>query len=129
MKIEVSNGELIDKFLILYIKLYKISNKSKVDNIKKEFSEIRPFVQQLFSEYGQELKNLFWKLDNVNSNLWNIEDSLRILEKKKKYNTEEFIELARSVYKENDKRAKIKKEINILTKSTLIEEKSYRKYK
>ena len=66
-------------------------------------------------------------LKKVNHSLWNIEDNIREKEKFKEFD-DEFIELARSVYKTNDKRAEIKKKINLLTKSDIIEEKSYKKY-
>jgi hypothetical protein len=84
-------------------------------------------IEQTYNLKSFQLNNLIKKLYNVNLELWNIEDKIRVLEKSKSFDSE-FIQLARSVYITNDLRANLKKEINIKSKSNLIEEKSYEKY-
>lgn len=125
MKIEVSNGEIIDKLTILIIKINEIRDLKKLENIKKEYNILKEHSQKITNSY--EIEDLKTELLRVNSKLWEIEDKLRHLEKAKNFN-EEFIELARSVYYTNDKRSEIKKKINIITNSGVIEEKSYQKY-
>jgi len=125
MKIEVSNGEIIDKITILEIKLEKVKNVEKLKNIQTEYDLL---IKHL-SEIGiGRVHDFFIKLKAVNLTLWEIEDLLRIKEQKKEFDAE-FIELARSVYFTNDDRAEIKKEINKLSGSTLFEEKEYVDYK
>lgn len=128
MKIEISNGELLDKISILELKLLKIEDKEKLVNIQNEFDELNPLCVVLFETFGSELQNLYLKLSNINSQLWDIEDWIRDCEREKRFD-EEFIQLARSVYVTNDRRSEVKKEINILTGSGLVEEKSYKDYK
>ena len=128
MKVEVSNGELLDKISILELKLLKIEDKEKLVNIQNEFDELNPLCVVLFETFGSELQNLYLKLSNINGQLWDIEDWIRDCEREKRFD-EEFIQLARSVYVTNDRRSKVKKEINILTGSGLVEEKSYKDYK
>ena len=128
MKVEVSNGELLDKISILELKLLKIKDKEKLVNIQNEFDELNPLCVVLFETFGSELQNLYLKLSNINGQLWDIEDWIRDCEREKRFD-EEFIQLARSVYVTNDRRSKVKKEINILTGSGLVEEKSYKDYK
>lgn len=120
-KINVSLGELVDKISILEIKLKKIKNFDKLKNVRKEFETLTKIIP----EY-QQTKN-YQHLLTVNSKLWRVEDKLRKLEANKDFN-EEFIDLARSVYKLNDKRASLKKEINIEYNSDLVEEKDYVNY-
>ena len=131
MKIEVSNGELVDKLTILELKRANISDSNKLVNIDNELFCLVECFDQLKIEVKREvLKQLLTlkdKLFNVNQKLWNIEDSIRDKEANKKFDGE-FIELARSVYIINDERAYLKKEINLLTNSDLIEEKSYKQY-
>lgn len=127
MKVEISIGELLDKISILEIKLLNIKDKEKSKNVYKELETLNPYFQDLLDEYGIEIKNLYIKLSNINKTLWNIEDDIREKEKVEEFD-EEFVELARSVYITNDQRAKVKKEINLLTKSELVEEKSYSDY-
>ena len=127
MKIEVSNGEILDKLTILYLKVAFITDKDKLENIRKEVEELRPIAQDLFQEYGEELRKLYDKLGEVNHRLWKIEDNIRECERSQDF-SDEFIKLARAVYFTNDERSDIKKQINILTKSGLIEEKSYEDY-
>ena len=129
MKIEVSNGEIIDKHTILSIKLEKIKNKDKLKNIQKEYDTLTPHVNEIKSLISEEeFEGLYNDLVIVNKKLWNNEDELRILEKEKNFDSK-FIDLARSVYHDNDNRAEIKKQINIKTNSDLIEEKDYVTYK
>jgi len=128
MKIEVSNGELLDKISILELKMLKIKDKEKLDNILTEFNSLNPLCVVLFEQFGSELQKLYLQLAEVNGKLWDIEDWIRDCERENRFD-KEFIELARSVYITNDKRSKLKKEINILTESILTEEKSYKDYK
>lgn len=125
MKVEVSNGELLDKFSILKIKIEKISEEEKLLNIKNEIQELSVICNQLI--VVSEIKELFEDLIRVNTKLWEIEDSIRNKEKLKEFD-ESFIQLARLVYINNDKRFEIKSRINKLTQSKLIEEKSYERY-
>lgn len=127
MKVEVSNGELLDKLSILELKKIKIKDKDKLENIQNEINVLTPFAGDLFIEYGEDLKKLYYKLGDINHQLWNIEDWIRDCEREKRFD-KEFIELARSVYKTNDRRSEVKKEINLFTNSDLIEEKGYQEY-
>lgn len=127
LKVDISPGELLDKISILELKLLKIEDEEKLKNVRTEFETLNPLVVELFEKYGSELQSLYLKLSKVNSELWGIEDAIRLKEKKKEFERI-FVELARSVYKTNDKRSDIKKQINLLTGSNLIEEKSYEKY-
>jgi uncharacterized protein DUF6165 len=125
MKIEVSNGELVDKVSILSIKLKKIKNEEKLKNIQKEYDLLFEDMKKLgITEETEEYK----KLIEANTDLWEIEDRIRIKEAKKEFD-DEFIELARSVYFQNDKRFDLKTAVNKMTSSSLIEEKEYVKYK
>jgi hypothetical protein len=123
MKIEVSNGEIIDKLTIIQIKLERITDKVKLKNLKKEFDELSTVTSAILSTSDPLYKALY----EVNCELWDIEDRIRDFERNKDFG-KEFIETARSVYFRNDRRAEIKREINIRTFSGLIEEKSYKKY-
>jgi hypothetical protein len=123
MKIEVSNGEIIDKLTIIQIKLERIKDSAKLDNLQKEYDELITVSSAIL-----DTTDALWKaLYAVNCELWDIEDRIRDLERKKDFG-EEFIATARAVYFKNDKRSDIKREINIRTSSGLIEEKSYEKY-
>ncbi len=126
IKMPVSSGELIDKISILKIKKSKISNKSKLKNINNELSLLNGIYKNFFKK-NKKLLIYEKKLIKINKKLWIIEDKIRLLESKKDFN-KEFINLARSVYINNDERSKIKKKINQLTGSNLIEEKSYKSY-
>ena len=127
MKVEVSNGELLDKLTILELKLTNITNVQKLSNIQKEHDELSPLADQLFDSYGEELKNLYKKLTEINSELWTIEDDIRECERNKDFGSD-FVSLARGVYFTNDKRSDVKKAINLLTDSGFVEEKSYEDY-
>ena len=128
MKVEVSNGELLDKLTILELKLSNITDKQKLINVNKEYSELNPLAVRLFEEYGNDLKRLYLELTAINTELWKIEDDIRECERNKDFG-DQFISLARSVYFTNDKRSDVKKAINLLTDSGFIEEKSYEDYK
>jgi len=123
MKIEVSNGEIIDKLTILQIKLERIKDKSKLANLSKEYDKLIADSSSIISTSDP----LYIALYEVNCELWDIEDLIRDLERKKDFG-DEFISTARAVYIKNDKRSVLKREINIKTSSGLIDEKSYEKY-
>ena len=119
----ISIGELVDKITILEIKKNKLQ-KSKLENVLKELS----FLRKLMEKHQIEITDdLYTQLKEINLTLWNIEDQIRIKEKNKEFDNI-FIELARSVYFKNDKRAEIKKRINQLSNSEITEEKSYAEY-
>jgi hypothetical protein len=123
MKIEVSNGEIIDKLTIIQIKLERIKDKGKLSNLQKEYNELFKASSSILSTSDSLYKSLY----EVNCELWDIEDRIRDLEREKNFG-DEFISVARSVYIRNDRRSELKREINIKTSSGLIEEKSYEKY-
>ena len=127
MKVEVSNGELMDKLSILELKLKNITDTKKLINIKVEFNELNLLVQKLFKKYNPAVYKLYIKLAEINGKLWVIEDEIRQCEKDKNFGIK-FVKLARDVYFTNDVRSELKKEINILTNSGVIEEKSYEDY-
>tara|TARA_B100000927_G_scaffold164408_1_gene132466 strand:+ start:276 stop:662 length:387 start_codon:yes stop_codon:yes gene_type:complete len=128
MKVEVSNGELLDKLSILELKLKNIKDNNKLINIKNEHSGLSPLCDNLFDNYGDELRSLYAKLSDINAELWKIEDDIRECERNKDFG-DEFVRLARAVYFTNDKRSEVKKSINLLTESGFVEEKSYEDYK
>ncbi len=128
MKVEVSNGELLDKLSILELKLKNIKDNKKLINIKNEHGGLSPLCNNLFDNYGNELRNLYVKLSEINAELWKIEDDIRECERNKEFG-DEFVRLARAVYFTNDKRSDVKKSINLLTESGFVEEKSYEDYK
>jgi hypothetical protein len=125
MKIEVSNGEIADKFSILIIKKSKIKDDVKLNNIEKEIDSIIPIFLKVVKK--KEVHDKYLDLEVVNKELWSIEDDIRECERQKDFG-DKFIQLARSVYIKNDQRANIKKEINLLTNSGIVEEKSYESY-
>ena len=127
MKVEISIGELLDKISILEIKLLNITDKTKSVNVYKELETLNPYFQDLLDVYGQDLKDLYIALSDINKILWKIEDDIRDKERSKEFD-EEFVSLARNVYITNDQRAAVKKQINLLTDSDLVEEKSYADY-
>ena len=124
IKIPVSFGELVDKITILRIKQQKISDKEKLKHIDYELQTLIRY----FSSYSSvDIVKQFTQLESINKKLWDIEDKLRVKESKREFD-EEFIELARSVYFTNDKRAELKKEINDITGSDYVEVKDYVEY-
>ena len=122
MIIEISIGEAFDRLTILKIKSEKIKNESKLTNVLKEYF----YLQNLLNEELEvtEENEDFKRLLEINENLWEVEDLLREYEEAKSFN-DKFIQLARLVYALNDKRARVKKEINLAYGSEFVEEKSY----
>jgi len=126
LQVPVSVGEVLDKITILQIKLAHISDAAKRVNIQNELDALLPLVAgDAFTT--DQMQGLMAELKAVNEALWDIEDDIREKEAAKSFDAE-FIRLARAVYVTNDKRAKIKKQINLATGSALIEEKSYESY-
>jgi len=123
---EISAGELLDKISILEIKLKKIQDKSNQKEINKEYKILKK-AQKSNIKLNEKSINLFKELKNINLKLWDIEDKVRIFEKDKNFN-EIFVQLAREVYFNNDRRAKIKLEINKIFKSNITEIKKYANY-
>ena len=123
---EISAGELLDKISILEIKLDKIKNKGSLIEINKEYTSLSETKNSNIS-ITKDLENLTKQLKETNTKLWSIEDEKRMCEKNKDFG-KKFIELARSVYLNNDKRAKIKSEINKLLGSNIKEIKKYINY-
>ena len=123
---EISAGELLDKISILEIKLDKIKDKNRNSEIKKEY-EVLKKIEKSSIDTNDKVKKLIIQIKDVNLALWKVEDKLRICEKNKNFD-KNFIELARSVYITNDKRAKIKSEINEILKSNIKEVKQYVDY-
>ena len=120
---EISAGELIDKITILEIKLDKISDKVKTNDISKELHSLQETMQKHFPDQT-EILNYMKSLKEINLRLWDIEDAKRLAEKKNDFG-EKFIKLAREVYKFNDERAKVKLQINENFGSNIKEVKSY----
>jgi len=124
MKIEVANGELVDKVTILSIKLKKIESKEKLVNIRKEYRLLSRELEKIgIAEKSETYQALF----QINSTLWDVEDEIRVKEKNREFD-DVFIQLARRVYFENDRRSDVKRRINIETGSNIIEEKAYADY-
>jgi len=127
MQVEISNGELLDKISILELKILRIEDEEKLINVMTEFDALNPLVIELFEKYDGQLQNHYLELAKINGELWDIEDWIRDCEREKRFD-KEFVELARSVYITNDKRCEVKKLINLITSSELVEEKSYKDY-
>ena len=121
----ISLGELIDKISILVIKEKKITDEKKNNLIREELTLLRKTLNEVAN--NNSINNYLNQLIDVNSTLWKIEDEIRDCEKNKKFD-QKFIELARSVYITNDRRAEIKLEINNKFGSKIVEVKSYTKY-
>ena len=120
---EISAGELLDKISILEIKLDNIKDKDKLIEINKEYKSLEE-TRKSNIEITEDLQKLINQLKEINLKLWNIEEKKRICEKNSDFG-ENFIQLARNVYINNDKRAKIKSDINKLLGSNITEVKSY----
>ena len=123
---EISAGELLDKISILEIKLVKIIDKESLLEINKEYNSLKK-TQDSNIKLTKNLENLIKQLKEVNLKLWDIEDNKRICEKNKDFG-KVFVDLSRNVYLNNDKRAKIKSEINKLLGSNIKEVKQYVNY-
>jgi hypothetical protein len=121
----ISWGELIDKITILEIKRVKLLNEAALANVRKELSLLLEIAGTQIQ--GSEILSLKKKLKAVNEELWQVEDSIREKESSKEFD-HDFIALARSVYRLNDERAALKREINVISASEIIEEKSYKTY-
>jgi hypothetical protein len=120
MKIEVSNGEIMDKLAILTIKMERIGDANKLVNLMNEYKELHPVAITILSLDDPLYRSLLL----INQELWDIENEIRRLEKAKNFGPE-FIQVARSVYQKNDERFRIKSLINQHTSSKFTEEKSY----
>ena len=125
MNIEVSHGEIVDKLTILQIKKESITDPIKLDNIVKEYDYLLSVVENDLGISTESPEYL--ELLSINKELWVIEDDIRDCERSKDFGPK-FVSLAREVYFTNDDRARIKKEINLASGSSLVEEKSYKDY-
>lgn len=124
--IQASLGEVLDKISILVLKKEKLEKPEAIENVLMELDVLHSAIES--SQMGESLSHpLFGALAEVNGQLWVVEDDLRELESKRIFNSD-FVELARSVYRLNDRRAAIKRELNVIYGSVLIEEKSYQSY-
>ena len=124
--VPVSFGELLDKIAILQIKSERMTDPAKLVNVRAELSALEK-TWMAHPAAGQDIVALRAELKAVNERLWVIEDDIRLKEKVQAFD-EEFIELARSVYFQNDIRARVKKDINLALGSAYVEEKSYQDY-
>ena len=124
---EISVGELFDKITILKIKTQKIQDSEKLTNIKNELNFLNNQASNINVKDQESLNKNITKLQSINEELWDIENYKRECEANKDFG-EKFIELSRDVHFKNDIRAQIKKEINLLTDSIIVEEKEYSKY-
>ena len=124
--VPVSFGELLDKIAILQIKSERMTDPAKLANVRAELSALEK-TWMAHPAAGQDVVKLRAELKAVNERLWVIEDDIRLKEKAQAFD-EEFIELARSVYFQNDIRARVKKDINLALGSAYVEEKSYQDY-
>ena len=126
VRVEVSPGEMIDKITILEIKAARIGDPAKLENVRHELG-ILDGVRDAEIPASPELDRLTADLRTVNTRLWDIEDEIRDCERNKNFG-DRFIELARAVYRTNDRRAEIKKTINEMLGARIVEEKSYNSY-
>jgi len=126
LKVEIAPGELIDKITILEIKSERMDDPAKLENVRREL-EILLATRDAELDASGELDDLATQLKAVNEKLWVIEDDIRDCEAAGDFG-ETFIGLARAVYQTNDERARLKREINVLLGSEIIEEKSYKPY-
>ena len=124
--VEISPAELIDKLTILEIKLELIKDEGKRANVKREYSLLISAYQATIVE-TEPLRELTSTLKRINRELWDIEDNIRAEERAKSFGPK-FIEIARSVYRTNDRRASVKRQINAMLNSPIPEEKSYADY-
>jgi len=128
--VPVSFGELLDKIAILQIKSERMRDPAKLGNVRNELSALERtwMAHPAAGTGGQDVARLRAELKAVNERLWEIEDDIRVKEKAQAFDAE-FVRLARSVYFENDERARIKKDINLALGSAYVEEKSYQDYR
>lgn len=121
--IPVSPGEILDKLTILDIKSERMTDPEKLNHVRHEARLLRDVVEESIRP-DEAVRALTDELRHINERLWTVEDDLRLCEKRQQFDTE-FVELARSVYRFNDERASLKRQINILLGSSIVEEKSY----
>jgi len=126
IKIDEAPGELIDKITILEIKAERIDDERKRANVTYELATLSN-ARELAIETSDQIRELSGLLKAVNEKLWEIEDEIRLCEREEDFG-EKFVELARSVYRFNDERAEIKREINTMLGARIVEEKSYADY-
>ena len=126
IKVPVSPGEVLDKITILEIKSERISDPEKVANVRVELALLQETWKELIRD-DEVIRGLHAQLKEVNEALWEIEDDIRDKERAKEFD-QRFIELARAVYVTNDRRSRVKKELNLHLGSEIIEEKSYQDY-
>lgn len=126
IQISVSVGELLDKLSILTIKSFKILDKDKARLVRQELRLLSKLAESYLADHT--IEDQYTDLLSVNINLWEIEDNIRAFEKANKFD-DDFIQLARLVYEQNDIRSEIKAKINRLTNSSLQEVKHYTEYK
>lgn len=126
LQVEVSPGELIDKITILEIKAERISDPDKLTNVHRELQSLTATRKEAL-DTSPELDEFTAELRRINEQLWEIEDDIRDCERKRDFG-ERFVELARAVYRTNDRRATAKRSINELLGSELVEEKDYADY-
>ncbi len=123
--IEVSYGELFDKISILEIKSVQVNDPAKLANVNLELAKLREVRREIHAR--EDIDQLSTQLHKINNALWLVEDRLRDKERDKQFDAD-FIELARSVYRLNDERARLKRELNANLGSVIVEEKNYRPY-
>ena len=126
LQVEVSAGELVDKITILEIKAERIADPDKLANVHRELRSLTATRREALPS-SEELDELTAELRRINEQLWEIEDNIRDCERKSDFG-ERFVELARAVYRTNDRRAAAKRSINELLGSELVEEKDYADY-
>ena len=126
IQVPVSAGELVDKITILRVKAARIGDPAKEANVHRELTLLEAVAGEHLPE-SPELRRLIDELTEINGRLWDVEDGKRDCERRQDFGPA-FVELARSVYLENDRRARVKRRINVLTGSEIVEEKSYRPY-
>jgi len=122
----ISAGELVDKITILRVKAERIGDAAKEANVRKELTLLEGIAAEKLTP-SAELDRLTAELTDINAALWDIEDGKRACERRQEFGPE-FVQLARRVYMDNDKRAAVKRQINALTGSDIVEEKSYKPY-
>lgn len=127
VQVPVSFGELLDRISILQIKSERMQDAGKLANVRHELAALEK-AWMAHPAAGHDVARLRADLKAVNERLWDIEDAVRLKEKAEDFD-EEFVRLARSVYFENDERARIKKAINLALGSSFVEEKSYQDYR
>jgi len=123
----ISVGELFDKISILEIKLERLDDPAKLSNVRHELGLLKQIGAASGIDFTDEVKAAISTLKSVNSAIWEAEDQIRDCERKRIFG-DEFLQTARSIYRLNDARANAKRELNLLTSSSVVEEKSYSPY-